>query len=64
MHERANRVGADHAQQRRDVVYDAVGNPQWSTGTVGNANARLVVQNDGNLVLYSSGGQPLWNRLQ
>ena len=35
--------------------------PLWSTGTYGNPGAKLVMQTDGNLVLYSSNGTPLWN---
>jgi hypothetical protein len=36
-------------------------NPVWSTGTAGNPGATLVVQTDGNMVVYSSGGRALWN---
>lgn len=31
-------------------------------GTAGNANAYLVVQSDGNIVVYRSDGQPAWDR--
>jgi hypothetical protein len=32
----------------------------WSAGTSGTANARLVLQNDGNLVLYDANNKALW----
>jgi hypothetical protein len=32
----------------------------WNAGTTGNAGATLALQNDGNLVVYSAGGTPLW----
>jgi len=37
------------------VSYTADGSPQWASGsrnTVGNPGARLVIQDDGNLVIY------------
>lgn len=34
--------------------------PLWSTGTHGQATSGLVMQGDGNLVLYAPGGVPLW----
>ncbi|MBV8884893.1 MAG: hypothetical protein JO235_12985 [Chroococcidiopsidaceae cyanobacterium CP_BM_RX_35] len=41
------------------VIY---GNSQaiWASGTAGNPGAFLQVQDDGNVVIYSSMGQPLW----
>lgn len=33
----------------------------WSSGTDGNPNATLNVQSDGNLVISSSTGRPLWS---
>ncbi len=42
------------------VVYGD-GRALWSSGTGGNPRARLVLQDDGNLVLYAVGGQALWN---
>ena len=33
----------------------------WSSRTSGNPGARLVMQEDGNLVIYDSGGSPLWS---
>jgi len=42
------------------VVYDGA-DVKFQTGTVGNPGAYLAFQNsDGNLVIYSSNGQPLW----
>jgi len=38
------------------------GVPQWSTETNGNFGAYAVMQNDGNLVIYSAGGSVLWAR--
>lgn len=35
--------------------------PVWHTRTSGNAGAYLTTQDDGNLVVYSSTGVPLWN---
>ena len=34
--------------------------PLWASGTAGNAGAELVVQNDGNVVVYSAAGAALW----
>jgi hypothetical protein len=36
-------------------------NPRWASNTYGrDNNPRLEMQDDGNLVLYSSHNQPLW----
>src|SRR5262249_33547664 len=35
-------------------------NAVWATNTAGHAGAYLVIQNDGNLVLYDAKGKPLW----
>ena len=32
----------------------------WPSGSEGHPGAWLVVQNDGNLVVYDAGNQPLW----
>lgn len=32
-------------------------------GTAGNANAYLVVQSDGNIVVYNANGQAVWDRV-
>jgi hypothetical protein len=37
--------------------------PAWHTGTAGNPGAVLVLQNDGNLVVYAPGGRALWASL-
>ncbi|KAL7838973.1 hypothetical protein SRHO_G00256310 [Serrasalmus rhombeus] len=34
--------------------------PIWASDTCGKAGTRLIMQGDGNLVLYTCGGQPLW----
>jgi len=33
----------------------------WSAGTAGKGGNRLVMQGDGNLVMYKSGGRAVWN---
>jgi hypothetical protein len=35
--------------------------PMWSSGTAGNSGAELVVQSDGNVVIYAEDGTPLWS---
>ena len=41
------------------------GTPVWSTRTDGNPGSRLVLQSDGNLVVYSPANRPLFaNRIQ
>jgi hypothetical protein len=34
------------------VLYDYAGHPRWASGTDGHHGARLVLQCDGNLVIY------------
>ena len=46
------------------VIYDGQGLAVWATSTAGNSNARLILQDDGNVVLYSAANQPLWHRFQ
>lgn len=41
------------------VMYRA-GRPTWSSNTFGNAGAFFRYQGDGNLVVYSAAGRPLW----
>jgi glucosylceramidase len=41
------------------VEYNSAGTAVWFTGTVGSGANRLVMQSDGNLVLYAPGG-PVW----
>jgi hypothetical protein len=48
-----------------DLVLDntATGKQLWHTGTEGTGSAnRLVVQDDGNLVVYTAAGHPVWTR--
>ena len=42
------------------VVSAAGGAVLWHADTWGNPDASLVLQDDGNLVLYSAAGRPLW----
>jgi hypothetical protein len=43
-------------------MHKSTGEAVWSTGTSGtsNYNSRLVVQNDGNLVIYTPSNAPIW----
>jgi hypothetical protein len=43
-----------------NVVLYNQGTPLWASGTAGRPQGRLIMQSDGNLVLYSLSGQPLW----
>jgi hypothetical protein len=44
------------------VLYDANGVPRWSSGTwgPGYVDPYLMLENDGTLVIYHSGTQPVW----
>ena len=42
------------------VAYGAAGVAQWSSGTGGNPGARLVIENDCNVVVRASDGTQLW----
>jgi hypothetical protein len=42
------------------VLYNMMGAPIWSTGTVGYPGSYFAIQNDGNLVVYDATGQPRW----
>ncbi|XP_070533192.1 uncharacterized protein [Ptychodera flava] len=42
------------------IAEDQNPTPIWNTGTVGENVERLVLQRDGNLVLYSDGWVPVW----
>lgn len=42
------------------VVYDHKNNPLWNTGTANKGATRMVMQGDGNLVIYRD-TEPLWN---
>jgi hypothetical protein len=37
------------------------GGPVWATGTDRNPGASLLLQDDGNLVVYARGGRALWH---
>ncbi len=56
------RVTLAHQGDGNVVVYDAARNGRavWSTGTNGRATTTLVMQGDGNFVLYN-GGTALWS---
>lgn len=41
------------------VIYNWADGPVWSSNTYGNPGSKLVMQDDGNLVVYR-GGTPLW----
>lgn len=50
-----------HQTDGNVVLYDTnSGQPLWHTHTNGRATGSLVMQGDGNLVLYSPGGRALW----
>ncbi|WP_245886445.1 S8 family serine peptidase [Umezawaea tangerina] len=46
------------------VLTNAAGTVVWSSGTQETTADRLVVQNDGNLVLYGPNGKVFWHRFQ
>ena len=56
-----NATSALAMQGDGNLVYYINGQPQWMSGTFGNPGAFAVLQNDRNLVVYSSAGKPLWN---
>jgi len=46
------------------VLYNMENSPnvvEWQTNTGGNPGAYIILQGDGNLVVYTSGGSPLWD---
>jgi hypothetical protein len=43
------------------VLYDSGGVARWASNTSGNTGAVLAIQGDGNVVIYSSTGVPLWS---
>jgi hypothetical protein len=57
--------GRYRLQQQNDgnLVVKHNGKGVWSTKTHGNPGARLIVQDDGNVVVYSATGRALWARL-
>jgi hypothetical protein len=46
------------------VIYDAQVKDQFVTNTTGNPGAFLQVNDDGNVVVYKTSGEPAWHRLQ
>ena len=42
------------------VLYDPSHNPQWASGTQGQAVSECIMQDDGNLVIYGFSHNPLW----
>jgi hypothetical protein len=42
------------------VAYSPNGQPFWASGTVGHPGASVVLQDDGNLVVYDNRSRPLW----
>jgi hypothetical protein len=49
-----------HQTDGNVVLYQG-GTPLWSTGTHGRSTGNLVMQGDGNLVLYTPGGAAVWS---
>jgi hypothetical protein len=49
-----------HQADGNVVLYQGA-TARWATGTAGRATGSLVMQTDGNLVLYSTSGIALWN---
>jgi hypothetical protein len=44
------------------VIYSTTpGQAFWWTMTYGHPHATLIVQNDGNVVIYDAGGSSLWS---
>lgn len=55
--------GQHRAEMQGDgnfVVYRANGTPKWASGTDGRAIGGVIMQGDGNLVMYDPGG-PVWS---
>ncbi len=44
------------------VIWQGHATPLWESETTGNGGAYLLVQNDGNVVIYSHQGDVLWDR--
>lgn len=61
-----NRYTGDFVIMQTDcnlVGYNLWSQAAWNSGTGGlGGGCALVVQNDGNLVIYASGGRPVWDR--
>jgi hypothetical protein len=43
------------------VLYDAVNEPRWDSGTWDQPGSRIVLQDDRNLVIYDRNNRPLWD---
>ena len=54
--------GLIQASDGNCVIYRDAGSgaPIWATNTLGNPGDQMVMQDDGNLVLYDVNGNPLW----
>lgn len=48
-------------QSDGNFVFYRDGSVAWATGTNGSVGAYFAIQGDGNVVLYNSGGSPLWD---
>ncbi|MCG5435375.1 hypothetical protein [Micromonospora foliorum] len=44
-----------------NLVLTQAGFPLWDTETRGNPGAHVILQTDGNLVVYSRDGTPVWH---
>lgn len=58
----SGRFSLVHQTDGNVVLYDnPIGVALWSSGTDGRSTDALVMQQDGNLVLYAPGGIPVWS---
>ena len=58
----AGNVRVTHQTDGNVVVYDRLG-PLWNTQTWNKTTSSFIMQTDGNLVLYTGTGSPLWYAL-
>ncbi len=42
------------------IIYDPSGEGHWTNNTAGHPNSQLVVQGDGDTVIYDSVGNTIW----
>jgi len=49
-----------HAGRRELVIYGPNGDYIWDTETNGHPNSSLVIQDNGNLVIYAPGDRAIW----
>jgi hypothetical protein len=54
-------VRADMQEDGNFVLHDAAYYSVWATETDGHPTARLVLEDDGSLVVYDRNDKPLWN---